>query len=88
MAAKEIPLHVSASQIGARIPLLRVNKVGKLQWVSDEEHRRVVADQIPISFIRVKLDGKPPNVALGVSRSSFSGHHGKAKEQRGNLANL
>ena len=44
--------------------LLRgVNQVGKFYRVLNEEHRDVVADDVPIALLGVELDGKTPHVS-------------------------
>jgi hypothetical protein len=55
-------------------------KVGKLHRVLDEEHRHVVADQIPVAFVGIELDGETTHVARSVHRASTAGHGGKAHE--------
>jgi hypothetical protein len=81
-------LFLAAAQVGARVALDRVVEVGKLQRVAQEEHRRVVADQIPVAFLGVELDGEAADVALGVGRAALAGHRGEAGEQLGLLADL
>src|ERR1035437_7791967 len=46
-----------------------VDQVGKFDGILDEENRDVVADQIPVAFLGVKLDGKPAYVTRGVHRT-------------------
>jgi HTH-type transcriptional regulator/antitoxin HigA len=36
-----------------------VDEVGKFNGILDEEDWNIVPDQIPITFLRVKFDGKP-----------------------------
>ena len=52
--------------------LHRVNKVGKLDGVLNEEDRRIVADQIEVSFLSVEFCGKTADVTDGVGRSPES----------------
>ncbi len=40
-----------------------MDQVWKLYGVLNEEHWRVIAHQIPVTFIGIELDGKTPNVA-------------------------
>ena len=49
-------------------------QVGELERVADEEHRRVVSNQIPISFFGIELYGKAPDVSLGISSPTFTCH--------------
>src|SRR5664279_457149 len=46
-----------------------MNEVGKFDGILDEENRDVVANDVPVSFLSVKLDGKPAYVTRGVHRS-------------------
>src|SRR3984893_13238038 len=50
----EVPIVVRAAQPGARVPLDRMVEVGEAQRVAEEEHRRVVADNVPIAFFGVE----------------------------------
>src|SRR5580704_2655489 len=43
----EIPVVVGAAQSRARVALDRVVEVGEAQRIAEEEHRRVVADDVP-----------------------------------------
>ena len=43
-----------------------MDEVGELDGILDEENRDVVADQVPVAFLGVKLDGKAAHVR-GVS---------------------
>ena len=70
-----------AAQVGARMALLRVDEVGELERIADEEDRRVVAHQIPVALVGVELHGKAAHVTLGVGRAHLSGHGGKARDQ-------
>ena len=55
----EVPVVLGAAQVGARVALDGVVQVGELQRVAEEEHRRVVADQVPVAFLGVELHAKP-----------------------------
>ena len=46
-----------------RLFLHRMNEVRKLDGVLNEEHRNVVADDVPIAFPRIQFDRKPTDVA-------------------------
>ncbi|MNZ76266.1 hypothetical protein D3C78_947670 [compost metagenome] len=63
----------------------RVDEVGKLDRVLDEEHRHVIAHQVEVAFIGEELDGKAAHIAHGVPRPARPLHRGKAHEHRGNL---
>ena len=62
--------------------LHRVDQVGKLDRVLDEEHRDVVAHEIEVAFLRVELHGKAAHVARHVARARAAGDGGKAHEHR------
>ena len=66
-----------------RLHLHRVDQVGELDRILDEEHRDVVADDVPIAFLRVELDGEAAHVAWRVDRAGTAGDGGKAREHRG-----
>lgn len=84
----EIPGRRGAAQVGLGIALLGVDEVGELERVADEEHRGVVADQVPVAFVGVELDGEAAHIALGVGGAAFAGHGRKTQEQRSLLADL
>lgn len=86
MAGPEVPGGGGAAQVGARIPLLGVDKVGEFQRVANEEHRGVVAHQIPVALLGVELEGEAAHVPLGVGGPLLAGHGGEAQEHRGLLA--
>ena len=45
-----------------RLGLGRMHEIGKLHRVLDEEDRDVVADEIPVAFVRVELHGKATDI--------------------------
>src|ERR1039457_295027 len=59
-----------------------MDEVGEFDGVLDEENRDVVADQVPIALLRVKLDGKSAYVTRGIDRtraacdSRYTSKHG------------
>ena len=69
-----------------RLRLHRMDQVGKLHRVLDEEDRHVVADQVPVAFVGVELDGEAAHVARGVGRAAFAGDGREAHEHRRPLA--
>src|SRR5258708_34456339 len=68
------------------MPLLGVNEIGELIRIADEEHRRVVADEVPIALLGVELAGKAPHVALGIGGAELARDIGEANDQVGLLA--
>ena len=63
-----------------------VDQVGKLDRVLDEEHRDVVADQVPVAFLGVELHREAAHVARRVDRAGAAGHGREAHEHRRLLA--
>ena len=84
----EVPVVLRAAQVGARVALDRVVEVREAQRVAHEEHRRVVADHVPVAFLGVELDREAADVALGVGRAALAGDGGEAHEHLGLLADL
>ena len=84
----EVPVVLGAAQVRARVALDRVVEVGELQRVAEEEHRRVVADEVPVAFLGVELQREAADVALGVGRAALAGDGGEAGEHLGLLADL
>ncbi len=75
----EIPVAVGAAQVGARVALDGVIEVGELERVAQEEHRRVVADQVPVALFRIELHREAADVALGVGRAALAGDRREAR---------
>ena len=71
-----------------RLGLGRMHQIGKLHRVLDEEDRDVVADEIPVAFVRVELHGEAAHVAGGVGRAAFAEHGREAHEDRRLLCRL
>ena len=82
----EVPVVEGAAQVGAGVALDRMVEVGELERVAQEEHRRVVADQVPIALVGVELDREAADVALRVGRPPLAGHGREAHEAIGLLA--
>jgi len=77
---------VCAARLGVAtvgLHLHGVHEVGELHRVLDEEHRNVVAHDVPVALLRVQLDGEAAHVARRVHRTGAAGHGGKAREHRG-----
>ena len=49
-----------------RLLLSGMDDIGKLDRILNEEHWDVVADQVPVAFLGVELDGEPANVACEI----------------------
>jgi len=63
-------------------------EIWKLQRVTNKKHRRVVTDQIPVTLLRIELQGKSANVALGVCSTALTGNRGKPSHHIGRLAHF
>ncbi|KAG1251847.1 hypothetical protein G6F65_018175 [Rhizopus arrhizus] len=74
--------------VGVRVALDRLVEVGELARVAQEEHWRVVADQVPVAFFGVELQREAADVAFGVGGATLAGHRGEAGEHFGLLADL
>src|SRR3984957_4230942 len=73
----EIPERVMRRGVlriaAVRLHLDRMDEVGKLDRILDEEDGDVVANEIEIALIRIEFDGEAPHVAGPVSRPGASG---------------
>ena len=78
----EVPHGGRGAKVGARMTLLSMDEVRELQWVTDEEDRRIIADEIPVAVRRVELQRKAANVALVVGGAHFTGNGGESSEHR------
>ena len=84
----EVPVVARAAQVGMRVAFHGLVEVGELARVAQEEHRRVVADQVPVAFFGVELQCEAADVTLGVGGATLAGHRGEAREHLGLLADL
>ena len=71
-----------------RVRLERVNDVGELDRIADEEHREVIADQIPVAILGIELDRKASRIAGDFRRVAAADDGREADRQRGLLARL
>jgi hypothetical protein len=62
--------------------LHRVNEVGELVGVLDEEHRHVVADEVPHAFRCIEFYREAAHVARRVGGAARAGDGGEAHEHR------
>jgi hypothetical protein len=65
-----------------------VHQVGELHGVLDEEHRDVVAHEVPVAFLGVELHGEATHVARRIDRARTASHRRKPREHRRFLAHL
>ncbi|MGY4515198.1 hypothetical protein ACVWWW_000766 [Lysobacter sp. HA18] len=63
-----------------------VHEVRELHRVLDEEHRDVVANEIPVALLGVELHREAAYVARGVLAAALAGHGGETHEHRRALA--
>src|SRR3546814_14226468 len=63
-------------------------QVRKAQRITEEEDWRAVADDVPVAFLGVELQGEAADVTLGISRPALAGDGRKAGEQGCLLAHL
>ena len=84
----EVPVVLGAPHVGAGVPFHGMVEVGKLERIAQEEDRRVVPHQVPVTFLGVKLHGEAPDVPLGVGCPTLTGDGGEAKETVGLLSDL
>ena len=71
-----------------RLGLGGMDEVRELHRVLDEEDGNVVADQVPVPFVGVELDGESANVARGVGGAALAEHRREPHEDRRLLACL
>ena len=84
----EVPLHVVRANARVRQPLLRVDEVGELDRVADEEHGRVVADEVVVPLFGVELEREATRVAHRVGTAELAGDGRDAREHRRALADM
>ena len=76
----EVPVSLWRTEIGLWVTLHGMVQVRKLQRVADEEHGGIVAHQVPIPFLGIKLHGKASDVAFGIGSSPFACYGREAYE--------
>ena len=76
----EVPHHLRAFQVGLGQTFLGVNEVREFKRVTDKENRRVVPDDVPVTFFGIELDREAARVTLGVCRTSFATDGGETHE--------
>jgi hypothetical protein len=65
-ALPDCPVRVHGWRTQIRPGMALLDEIGELLRVAHEEHRRIVADQIPVAFLGVELDGEAAHVAFGI----------------------
>jgi len=84
----EIPVVIRAAQPGARVALDRMVEVREPQRIAEEEHRCVVADDVPVTLLGIELEGGAADVAFRIGGAALTGHRREAREHRRLLADL
>ena len=57
-----------------RLGLEGMNEIGKFDGILNEEHRDIIAYEIPDAFGGIKLGGKSPRIPCGVGRAQIAIH--------------
>ena len=70
LKANKIP-EIIVSALTLRNIILRLgfhsmNNIGEFNGILNEEHRDIVSDEVPDTFVSVELDCKPSNIANSV----------------------
>ena len=73
---------------GDRVRLQGVDDVGERDGVTDEEHRDVVADDVPVAVLGVELHREAPGVTGGLRGVTAADDGGEAQGDVGALARL
>ena len=86
LEADEVPERVVGrlrlGDLPIRLGLHRVDQVGELDPVLDEEDRDVVADQVEVALVGVELRREAPDVTSGVGRPARAGDGREPDEHR------
>ena len=72
--APEIPLHIVIAQTRTGHTFLRVDKVGELDGIANEEDRGVVAYQVVVAFGGVEFHRETAGVTPGVGGAGLARH--------------
>ena len=67
---------------------MRVVEVGEAQRVAEEKHRRIVADDVPVTLFGIELQREAADIALGVRGAALACDCGEACEHGGLFADL
>src|SRR5580698_4006712 len=83
---EKIPDVIGLLNVGVRIALLGVDKIRKFKRIPNKKDRCIVADQIVVTLLGVKLDCESSGIAHGVGRTFFSSYGGESDENLGSLS--
>jgi len=84
----EVEGHVGVLAVVSWVSLLRVEEIGKLNRILDEENGGVVANHIVVTLLGVEFDGKTSGVSIAVVRTTLTSNSGEASEDGGSLTNI
>ena len=73
-AGVKVPEGGGGRKVGLWVALVDVHHVGEIDGVLDEEHRGVVAHEVPVALFGVEAEGEPTGVTLGVGAAPLRGH--------------
>jgi hypothetical protein len=65
-----------------------VNEVRELRWVTKEENRRIICNNIPVALRSPELDRETSRITSTVVRSRLSANSGKSNRDWARLASL
>ena len=82
----EIPCHLGRLDASLRVSLLGMDEIWELDWISDEEYRRVVSYHIVVTLLSIELECEASWISVAVVSSTLSGHSREAKEDRSSLS--
>src|ERR1035437_9246026 len=83
---EEIPDVIRLLDVGVWVALLGVDEVGELERIANEKDRRVVADEVIVALLRIKLDREAARIARRVGRALLARHGREADEELGAFA--
>src|SRR5258707_9664197 len=63
-------------------------EVREPQRIAEEEHRRVVADDVPVTLLGIELEGGTADIAFRIGRAALAGDGREPHEHRRLLADL
>lgn len=78
----EVPHGVRVLAVGRGVPLLGVNEGRKENGVPDEEDGGVIADEVPVSFLRVELHSKASWVTSSVCATALAANLKKEQTRK------
>lgn len=79
------PLYFEVSN---RVPFTGMDETREKDGVPQKEDGRIVADKVPVPFLRVKLHREASHIAHGICRTFFSSDSGKSHGDGRFLANF